>query len=162
MAFRGSKNGHSSRVELTDNNSHHSSIQWVLYKALCDEKCAPSLDQSNSDKAKLLGTDIIQRTVDKLKFIRERNSSESTFRIQVGDWVLLKVSHMKGVTGVSRKIKLSRDIWDLIKSLVRQARLPVNQTYYRTQGRYIQCSTYLCFANALVILPECFPRKTPK
>ncbi|GJZ63328.1 putative reverse transcriptase domain-containing protein [Tanacetum coccineum] len=87
--FGRSWNIHLPLAELSYNNSYHSSIRYAPFEALYGRKCR-----------------------DKLKASRDRQKScadnrRKTFRFQVGDHVMLKVSPWKGVVRFGKKGKLA-------------------------------------------------------
>ena len=96
-------------VEFAYNYSYHSSIQMAPYEALYGRKCRSPIGWFDVGETELIGPDVVQQTVDKVKLIREwlltaqswqKSYADNRCRqleFEVGDWVFLKVSLMKGV-----------------------------------------------------------------
>ena len=59
-------------VEFAYNNSYHSSIEMTPYEALYGRKCRSPICWDEVGERKLLGPEIVQITVDKIKLIRGR------------------------------------------------------------------------------------------
>ena len=106
-------------MEFAYNNSYHASIQMAPYEALYGRKCRSPIGWFDVGQTELIGPDVIQQAVDKVKLIREQllaaQSRQKSYadkrrrplEFQVGDWVFLKVSPMKGVMRFGKKGKLS-------------------------------------------------------
>ena len=117
--FKGSWDDHLPLIEFAYNNSYHSSIQIAPYKALYGRKCRSPIGWFDVGETKLIGPDVIQQAVDKVKLIQERllaaqsrqksyaDNRRRDLEFQIGDWVFLKVSPMRGVMRFGRKGKLS-------------------------------------------------------
>ena len=70
--FKGSWDDHLPLVEVAYNNSYHSSIQMAPYEALYGRKCRSPIGWFDVGETKLIGPDVIQQAVDKVKLIQER------------------------------------------------------------------------------------------
>ena len=117
--FKGSWDDHLPLIEFAYNNSYHSSIQMAPYEALYGRKCRSPIGWFDVGETKLIGPDVIQQAVDKVKLIQERllaaqsrqksyaDNRRRDLEFQIGDWVFLKVSPMRGVMRFGRKGKLS-------------------------------------------------------
>ena len=117
--FKGSWDDHLPLIEFAYNNSYHSSIQMAPYEALYGRKCRSPIGWFDVGETKLIGPDVIQQAVDKVKLIQERllaaqsrqksyaDNQRRDLEFQIGDWVFLKVSPMRGVMRFGRKGKLS-------------------------------------------------------
>ena len=117
--FKGSWDDHLLLIEFAYNNSYHSSIQMAPYEALYGRKCRSPIGWFDVGETKLIGPDVIQQAVDKVKLIQERllaaqsrqksyaDNRRRDLEFQIGDWVFLKVSPMRGVMRFGRKGKLS-------------------------------------------------------
>ncbi|MCF8701880.1 hypothetical protein L3054_10855 [Corynebacterium sp. MC-10] len=117
--FRGSWDEHLPLVEFAYNNSYQSSIQMAPYEALYGRKCRSPIGWFDVGETVLIGPEVIQQAVDKVKMIRERLLSAQSrqksyadkrrrpLEFQIGDWVFLKVSPMKGVMRFGKRGKLS-------------------------------------------------------
>ena len=101
------------------NNSYQSSIQMASYEALYGRRCRSPVGWFEPGEARLLGTDLVQDALDKVKLIQERlrtaQSRQKSYAdrkvrdvsFMVGEKVLLKVSPMKGVMRFGKRGKLS-------------------------------------------------------
>ena len=69
--FRGSWEDHLPLIEFSYNNSYHSSIQMAPYEALYGRKCRSPIGWFDIGETELIGPDMIQQAVDKVKLIRE-------------------------------------------------------------------------------------------
>lgn len=117
--FRGNWDEHLPLVEFSYNNSYQSSIQMAPYEALYGRKCRSPIGWFDVGETVLIGPEVIQQAVDKVKMIRERlllaQSRQKSYadkrrrplEFQIGDWVFLKVSPMKGVMRFGKRGKLS-------------------------------------------------------
>ncbi|XP_055822063.1 uncharacterized protein LOC129890554 [Solanum dulcamara] len=93
--------------------------QMAPYEALYGRKCRSPIGWFDVGETKLIGPDVVQQAVDKVKLIRERllatqsrqklyaDKQRQPLEFQIGDWVFLKVSPMKGVMRFGKKGKLS-------------------------------------------------------
>ena len=118
--FKGRWDDHLPLIEFAYNNSYHSSIQMAPYEALYERKCRSPIGWFD------VGEDVIQQAVDKVKLIQERllaaqsrqksytDNRRRDLEFQIGDWVFLKVSTMRGVMRFGRKGKAQSEIhWAL-------------------------------------------------
>lgn len=115
----GSWEKHLPLIEFAYNNSFHSSIGMPPYKALYGRKCRSPIYWEEIGERKLLGSELVQITVDKIKLIKERlrtaQSRQKSYadrrrrdlEFEVGDYVFLKISPWKGVFRFGKKGKLS-------------------------------------------------------
>ena len=109
---------------------------------------------------------MIQQAVDKVKLIKERllaaqsqqksyaDNQRRDFEFQIGDWVFVKVSPMRGVMRFGKKGKLSPRYIGLYQIVRRTGKVPMSWIYHLIWRRYIQSSMYRCYVNVLVILLE--------
>ena len=86
-------------IEFAYNNSYHSFIQMAPFEALYERKCKSPIGWFEVGEVKLLGPNLVQDAIDKVKIIREK--------FQVGDQVFLKISPIKWVIRFGKKDKLS-------------------------------------------------------
>nr|GEV69428.1 putative reverse transcriptase domain-containing protein [Tanacetum cinerariifolium] len=96
-------------VELSYNNSYHTSIKATSFDALYERKCRSPICRAEVGDRQLTGPEIIHETTEKIVQIksciqaaRDRQKSYADVRrkplkFQVGDKVMLKVSPWKGV-----------------------------------------------------------------
>ncbi|KAJ0827576.1 putative nucleotidyltransferase, Ribonuclease H [Helianthus annuus] len=117
--FGGSWDSHLPLIEFSYNNSYHSSINMAPFEALYGRKCRSPVCWNEIGEAQLTGPDLILKTSDKIKKVRDnlqtarsRQKSYADRRrkpleFQVGDRVLLKVSPWKGVIRFGKTGKLA-------------------------------------------------------
>nr|GEZ35093.1 putative reverse transcriptase domain-containing protein [Tanacetum cinerariifolium] len=110
---------HLSLVEFSYNNSYHASIKAAPFKALYGRKCHSSICWTKVREAQLLGPEIIQETIEKIIQIKQRMQAardrqksyvdlkHKPMEFQIGDRVMLKVSHWKGVVRFGKRKKLN-------------------------------------------------------
>ncbi|XP_070004232.1 uncharacterized protein [Nicotiana sylvestris] len=106
-------------AEFAYNKSYQSSIQMAPYQALYGRRCRLPVGWFELGEARLLGTYLVQDTLDKVKIIQDRlrtaQSKQKSYTdhkvrdvaFMVGERVLLCVSPMKGVVRFGKKGKLS-------------------------------------------------------
>ena len=70
--FKGSWDDHLPLIEFSYNKSYHSSIQMAPYVALYGRKYRSPIGWFGVGETKLIGSDVIQQAVDKVKLIQER------------------------------------------------------------------------------------------
>nr|GEU74224.1 reverse transcriptase domain-containing protein [Tanacetum cinerariifolium] len=119
MDFGGNWDIHLSLVEFSYNNSYHSSMKCASFEALYGRKYRTPIARVEVEESKLIGPEIIQETTEKIVQIKERlktsrdrqksyaNNRQKPVAFSVGDKVLLKVSHRKGVVRFGKRSKLS-------------------------------------------------------
>ena len=119
LDFKGSWDDHLPRIEFAYNNSFQASIQMAPYEALYRRKCRSLIGWFKVGKAELLGPNLVQQAMEKVKLIRDRlriaQSRQKSYadvrrrdlEFDVEDWVFLKVSPMKSVMRFGKKGKLS-------------------------------------------------------
>ena len=117
--FGGNWDDHSPLIEFAYNNSYQSSIQMAPYEALYGRKCRSPIGWFETGETKLIGPDLVQQAIKKVKLIQDRllaaqsrqksyaDNCRRDLEFQVKDWVFLKVSPMKGVMRFGKKGKLS-------------------------------------------------------
>ncbi|XP_060202804.1 uncharacterized protein LOC132631220 [Lycium barbarum] len=112
-------------VEFASNNSYQSSIEMAPYETLYGRRCRSPVGWFELGERKLLGPEMVQQALDKVKVIQNRlkttQSRQKSYsdkrvcdlKFMEGDMVLLKVSPMKEVHSifhVSMLRKYSRDL----------------------------------------------------
>ena len=122
LDFGGSWEDHMPLVEFAYNNNFQTSIRMAPYEALYGRKCRSPIFWDDVGERKLLGPDLIQVTIEKIKLIRERlktsqsrhksyaNNRRRELEFQVGDHVFLKVLSMKNVMRFGKKGKLHHKV----------------------------------------------------
>ncbi|GJV53995.1 putative reverse transcriptase domain-containing protein, partial [Tanacetum coccineum] len=106
-------------VELSYNNSYHTSIKAAPFEALYGRKCRSPICWAEVRDSQLTGPEIIHETTEKrvqiksrIQAARDRQKSYADVRrkpleFQVGDKVMLKVSPWKGVIRFGKRGKLN-------------------------------------------------------
>ena len=69
--FRGNCDDHLPLIEFAYNNSYHSSIQMAPYEALYGRKCRSPIGWFEVGETKLIGPDLVQQAMEKVKLIRD-------------------------------------------------------------------------------------------
>ncbi|GJZ97923.1 putative reverse transcriptase domain-containing protein [Tanacetum coccineum] len=117
--FGGSWDTHLLLAEFSYNNSYHTSIKCAPFEALYGRKCRSPVVGAEVGESQMIGPKIIQETTDKifqikdrLKVARDRQKSyadnhQKPLEFYVGDHVLLKMSHWKGVVCFGKKGNLA-------------------------------------------------------
>ena len=102
--YEGSWNRHIPLVEFVYNNSFQSSIGMAPYEALYRRKCRTPLCWTELSEKKVIDPDLIQKTEEKVKMIRERlkvvvdrqktyaNLKRKDIQYEIGEKVFFKVS----------------------------------------------------------------------
>ncbi|XP_070031854.1 uncharacterized protein [Nicotiana tomentosiformis] len=70
--FKGSWDDYLPLVEFAYNNSYHSSIQMAPYEALYGRKCRSPIGWFDVRETKLVGPELVQQAIKKIKLIQER------------------------------------------------------------------------------------------
>ncbi|KAI0500013.1 hypothetical protein KFK09_018221 [Dendrobium nobile] len=119
LDFSGSWEDHIPLIEFAYNNSFQSSIGMAPYEALYGRKCRTPLTPTSFGDRQALGATFADETAQKINLIRERlkaaqdrqqkyyNQKHRFVEFQVGDFVYVKVSPMKGVSRFGQVSKLS-------------------------------------------------------
>ena len=118
MEFQGSWENHLPLIEFAYNNSFHATIQMAPYEALYGRKCRSPLCWDEVRESKIIGPEIIQEIQSQVRIIRDKMAAAQSrqksyadtrrreLSFEVGDWVYLKVSPMRGVKRFGKKRKL--------------------------------------------------------
>ena len=97
-------------VAFAYNNSYHSSIGMAPFEALYGRPCRSPACWMEVGDAPLLGPELVRETTEKVNIIREHikttqihqksyaDRKRKGVELNVGDFVFLKVSPMKGIT----------------------------------------------------------------
>ncbi|XP_075092444.1 uncharacterized protein LOC142172676 [Nicotiana tabacum] len=70
--FKGSWEDHLPLIEFAYNSSYHAGIQMAPYEALYRRKCRSPIGWFDVGETKLLGPELVQQAVEKVKLIQER------------------------------------------------------------------------------------------
>ena len=118
MEFQGSWENHLPLIEFAYNNSFHATIQMAPYEALYGRKCRSPLCWDEVGESRIIGPEIIQEMQSQVRIIRDKMAAAQSrqksyadtrrreLSFEVGDWVYLKVSPMRGVKRFGKKRKL--------------------------------------------------------
>ncbi|KAI0496239.1 hypothetical protein KFK09_022550 [Dendrobium nobile] len=119
LDFQGSWEDHIPLIEFAYNNSFQSSIDMTPYEALYVRKGRTPLTLTEVGDRQVMGSTFVDETVMKINLIKERlkaaqdrqqkyyNQKYRFVEFQVGDFMYVKVSLMKGVSRFGRVSKLS-------------------------------------------------------
>jgi len=119
LDLKGSWENHLPLIEFAYNNSYHASIGMPPFEALYGRKCQSPICWNETGERQILGPELVQQTVEKVKLIRTRmqaaqnrqksyaDTRRRELEFQVGDHVFLKVSPTKGIRRFGIKGKLS-------------------------------------------------------
>ncbi|GKD23775.1 putative reverse transcriptase domain-containing protein [Tanacetum coccineum] len=117
--FGSSWDRHLPLIELSYNNSYHTSIKAAPYEALYGRKCRSPVCWSEVRDSQLTGPELIRDMTEKIVQIKNRlltaRSRQKSYadkrlkplKFEVGDMVLLTVSPWKGVVRFGKREKLS-------------------------------------------------------
>ncbi|KAL5801658.1 hypothetical protein ACOSQ3_033290 [Xanthoceras sorbifolium] len=119
LDFEGNWGEHLSLVEFAYNNSYQASIGMAPYEALYGRPCRSPSCWAELDERITIGPEIIEETTSKVRSIQERlkvvQSRQKSYadlhrrevEYEIGDYVFLKVTPMRGVTRFGVKGKLA-------------------------------------------------------
>lgn len=119
LEFQGTWDEYLPLAEFAYNNSYQASIQMAPYEALYGRKCRSPPCWDEIGERKIIGPDLIQETEQKIQIIRERlrvaqsrqksyaDNRRRDLQFEVGDWVYIKASPMKGIKRFRQGKKLS-------------------------------------------------------
>ncbi|KAF3643286.1 hypothetical protein FXO38_20699 [Capsicum annuum] len=119
ISDRGSWVDHLPLVEFAYNNSYHASIKMALFEALYGRRYRSPIGWYEVGETQLYGPDLVHQAMEKVKIIRERLKTAQSHQksyadvwrreleFEIGNWVFLKVSPMKGVMRFGKRGKLS-------------------------------------------------------
>jgi Integrase zinc binding domain/Chromo (CHRromatin Organisation MOdifier) domain len=119
LDFKGNWDQYLPLAEFAYNNSYHSSIQMAPFEALYGRKCRSPICWTEMSERLLIGTEIVDKTSERIKLIKERllaaQSRQKSYadkrrrplEFEVGDHVFLKISPVTGVGRTLKRKKLS-------------------------------------------------------
>ncbi|CAN4093458.1 unnamed protein product [Withania somnifera] len=99
LDFKGSWDDHLPLIEFAYNNSYHSSIKMAPYEALYGRKCRSPIGWFEVGETVLLGPDLVQQAMEKVKVIQQRLKTAQSrhksyadarrrgLEFSIGDWV---------------------------------------------------------------------------
>nr|GFC25315.1 putative reverse transcriptase domain-containing protein [Tanacetum cinerariifolium] len=89
-------------LEFSYNNSYHSSIRWAPFEALYGRKCRSPVLWAEVEENRLIGLEMVQETIDKVKCLTDANLHVPLEEIRV-DKTLHFVEEPKEI--MDRKVK---------------------------------------------------------
>jgi hypothetical protein len=119
-------------AEFSYNNSYQKSLHMAPFEALYGRKCRTPLFWNQTGESQVFGPDVLKNAEKQVRMIRNnlkaaqsRQKSYADTRrreltFEVGDYVYLKVSSMRGVKRFNRKGKLAPRYVDPFKILERR------------------------------------------
>lgn len=106
-------------IEFGYNKNYHSNIHMALFEALYGRRYRYPIGSFEVGEAIVVGPDLVVDTLEKVQFIRKRlkiaqsqqksytDVSRKDLEFNIGDYVYLKISSMKGVKRLGKKGKLN-------------------------------------------------------
>jgi len=119
LDFKESWEDHPHLADFAYNNSYQFSIKMTPFEALYGRKCMSPLCWDDISERRLLGSEVIQQTMAKVKIIRKRlkvaqdrkkrwaDLDRRLLEFEVGDFIFLKISPTKRVIRFGSREKLS-------------------------------------------------------
>jgi len=107
--FKGSWDDHLPLIEFAYNNSYHSSIAMAPFEALYGRRCRSLVGWFEVSEFAVIGPELVYEFIEQVRLIRARlktaQSRQKSYadvrkrdqEFEIGDWVYLKISPMKGV-----------------------------------------------------------------
>jgi RNA recognition motif-containing protein len=87
-----------SYVEFSYNNSYQKSLKMASFKMLYGRRCRTPLFWSETGERKVFGPDVLQEAEKQVHMVKENlQVAQSRQSFEVGDFVYLKLSHMRGL-----------------------------------------------------------------
>ncbi|WMV08139.1 hypothetical protein MTR67_001524 [Solanum verrucosum] len=115
--YKRSWDDHLPLIEFTYIKNYHSSIQIALYEAIYRHRCRSLVGWFEVSETTLIGSDSFHEAMEKVQLIRYRLKARQSrqksyadvqrrdFEFEIGNWVFLKVSPLKGVIRFEKKWK---------------------------------------------------------
>ena len=122
MEFKGSwEDTHLALMEFAYNNNYQASIEMAPFEALYGRKCRTPVCWDEVGERRLVGPELVQITLDKVKVVRDNlkkkkardrqksygDNRRRDLQFEIGDPVFLKISPWKGVLRFEKRGKLS-------------------------------------------------------
>nr|GFA47816.1 putative reverse transcriptase domain-containing protein [Tanacetum cinerariifolium] len=149
--------------------SYRASIKVAPYEALYGWKCRSPVCWAEVGEAQLTGLDMIQETTEKIILIKQRmqaaqdrqksyaDQKRKPMEFEVGDRVMLKVSHWKGLVRFIKWGKLNPRYIGPFKVLAKIGdvayRLELPQELSRVHHTFHVSNLKKCYANELLAMP---------
>jgi hypothetical protein len=144
-------------AEFSYNNSYQASLKMAPFEALYERKCRTSLYWNQTGESQVFGPEILQEAEKQVQIIREnwkttqsRQKSYADNRrrelmFEVGDFVYLKVSPMRGMKRFKVKGKLSPRYIGPFKILERKCEVAYQ---LELPDSFQMCMTYFTYHNS--------------
>ncbi|KAI0497296.1 hypothetical protein KFK09_020519 [Dendrobium nobile] len=114
LDFGGKWEAYVSLIEFAYNNSFQASIGMAPYKALYGRRCMTPLNWAETGERKVIGADLVDDATEKIRLRAAQDRQKKYYdakhqpiEFDVGEFVFLKVSPMKGVKRIGKAGKLS-------------------------------------------------------
>ena len=126
--FKGNWDDHLPLIEFSYNNSYHSSIAMAPFEALYGRRCRSTVGWFEVGEFSLLGPEVVYEATEKVQLIRDRlktahsrqksyaDNRKRDLEFEVGGWVYLKISLMKGVMRLVKRGSLAPGMLGLMRS----------------------------------------------
>ena len=118
MEFKGIWDTHLALMEFAYNNNYQASIEMAPFEALYGRKCRTPVCWDEVGERKLVGPELVQITLEKVKVIRDNlkkardrqkcfaDNRRRDLQFEIGDRVFLEISPWKGVLRFGKRDKL--------------------------------------------------------
>ncbi|GKC80589.1 putative reverse transcriptase domain-containing protein [Tanacetum coccineum] len=168
LDFQKSWDRHMPLVEFSYNNSYHTIIKAAPFEALCGRKCRSPICWAEVGDSQLSGPKIIHEMTKKIIQINrihaacDRQKSYADVRrkplkFQVGDKVMLKVSHWKGVIRFGKQGKLNPRYIGPFKIIAKVGtvayRLELPEQLSRVHSTFQVSNLKKCLSNETLVIP---------
>ncbi|GJY60127.1 putative reverse transcriptase domain-containing protein [Tanacetum coccineum] len=167
--FRKGWVNHLPLVEFSCNNSYHASTKAAPFEALYGQKYRSLVCWAEVGQVQLTGPEIVQETTEKIVKIKQRiqaardrkksydDLKRKPMEFQVGDKVMLKVSHWKGVVRFGKWGKLNPrnvgpfKVLEKVGAIAYKLELP--QELSRVHNMFRVSNLKKCYANEPLAIP---------
>ncbi|GJS57785.1 hypothetical protein Tco_0652569 [Tanacetum coccineum] len=156
-------------VEISYNNSYHTSIKAAPFEALYGRKCCSPICWTEVGEAQLTAPEIIHKTTEKIFKIRDRMQAIRDrqkiyadkrcrpLKFEIGDKVLLKVVTWKGVMRFGKCGKLNPRYIGPFRIIERIGpvayRLELPQELSRVHNVFHVCNLKKCLSDDTLVIP---------
>ena len=154
-------------MEFAYNNSYQSTIGMAPYEMLYGRKCRSPLHWDEVGESSFLGPELVQKTNEAIEKIRARmlasqsrqksyaDAKRRDVEFEVGDYVFLRVSPMRGVKRFGTKGKLSPGLLDLFGFWIELVQLRIGSLYHPLYLAYTTFFMCQCSASMFRIRRMC-------
>nr|GEU62580.1 putative reverse transcriptase domain-containing protein [Tanacetum cinerariifolium] len=156
-------------VEFSYNNSYHANIKDTPFEALYDRKCRSPVCWAKVGEVQLTGTEIVKETTKEVIQIKQRSQAahdrqksyaylkRNPMVFQVGDRVVLKVSHWKWVVRFGKREKLNPryvgpfKVLEMVGSVA--YKLELSQELSRVHNTFYVSNLKKCYSDEPLAVP---------